>query len=268
MMASALLDIRTQGSYIRLNQTFASNNDAKKNCRTERGRLLRYVKITRDNYSARIADLLDNGQSVWVDGYASFSPPVAFHGCYEYKQRYYDTPKALDNNGLYICSRHCLDDHMYSGFTTEYIGLTDGVGCYCLNKWDVDIKMRPVSRSLCNNKCNQAYAFIDSCGGHGKISVHKLYTNKSINWARNGPFHEQCVFAKLKDDGTDIEVFTASCYTNGESVGVNGFFCKSGEYSQLSRNCSSWVSSKRYCVVNSSSTWEEARNVCLNYNGC
>ena len=267
MMASALLDIRTQGSYIRLNQTFASNNDAKKNCRTERGRLLRYVKITRDNYSARIADLLDNGQSVWVDGYASFSPPVAFHGCYEYKQRYYDTPKALDNNGLYICSRHCLDDHMYSGFTTEYIGLTDGVGCYCLNKWDVDIKMRPVSRSLCNNKCNQAYAFIDSCGGHGKISVHKLYTNKSINWARNGPFHEQCVFAKLKDDGTDIEVFTASCYTNGESVGVNGFFCKSGEYSQLSRNCSSWVSSKRYCVVNSSSTWEEARNVCLNYNG-
>ena len=267
MMASALLDIRTQGSYIRLNQIFASNNDAKKNCSTESGRLLRYDKITRDNYSARIADLLDDGQSVWVDGYASFAPPVAFRGCYEYKYGYsymYAADERFDNNGLYFCTNHCINDPNYQTFKTDYIGLTD-FGCYCLKEMDVDKKLRPVSESLCNKKCNKAY--IDSCGGHHKISVHRLYTNKSIKWARNGPFHEQCMFAKLKEDGTDIEMFTASCYTTDESVGVNGFFCKSGEHSQLSRNCSSRVSSKRYCVVNSSSTWEEARNVCLNYKG-
>ena len=227
--------------------------------------LLSHSKLTNPSVIQDIDSrrFLKDGDSAWISGHVTFSLPIVYRGCYEPKSNNFVVfdPVEFEIKSIYSCINYCLNDVKFKHFSTEFFGITKDI-CLCLNKIDLN-RLSSAADSRCDSECS---AFdIDSCGGEGVISVYKLYKNETLLWAKNGRHQGQCVYAKLKDNRKRIKTYTASCFET--AVKASGYFCQYGAHSQLDRTCSVRDKTRRYCLVNTSSSRQSAKEGCAARSG-
>ena len=236
---------------------------SEKACTNIGSELLSHSKITKSTGLKDIESrqVLKDGDSAWIRGYVTFTPPIVYHGCYEGKNNRFVEFVTFQSQDIYSCVSYCMNDTKFKHFTTEVFGITHST-CLCLNQMDLN-GMRSVSDSRCDHsECSEFD--IDSCGGEGVVSVYRLYKSKLIPWARNENNQGQCINVKLRDSGKRIKAYTASCYE--ASTKSSGYFCQKGAHSLLYR-CSARDGTGRYCRVTSASSRQEAKESCFDHKG-
>lgn len=242
-----------------------SNTRAKKKCRDLDAELASYSDITKESITSELMTQLNNGESAWIKGFAKFSSPIAFRGCYQPKLGYesYIHSEPIGSASLYSCVNLCQHNRKYTNYQTDYIGLRN-ITCLCLNEL-VLRNMRAVTDSSCNNNCSNQD--INTCGGVTEMSVYEIFRETTLKWAKNEPSKRQCIYVNWGDTKPRQEVFTTSCYILEHKPNIYGYICKNTEYSPLDKRC--WIrdTSKRYCFKGGSVTRQAARDGCLIHNG-
>ena len=236
-----------------------SKQKAVKECSNRGKTLMNYKDVTANSRSLKYLSQLEDGASAWIDGYAEYSPFVAWVGCFSSTIDWLNVPLVrLEGNSVLSCLKRCKD----KDDQTKYIGVKQ-TSCYCIRNYNrmTELWSTIVNKQLCNMSCE--YNAVDSCGGHSHISVYIL--SLSIRWAPSEPSEKPCVY--IKKSQTSYNAYTASCHTI-EALALNGYFCAYNFKLDVNQtSCSAKYENKRYCVMKEAVSRQGAYEGCTRRNG-
>ena len=214
---------------------------------------------------------LNDGESAWIEGYATLSPFLVLMGCFNTKDwRVPSTVRkevAMDNPNVYECVTECRG--------LRFVGI-ENTSCYCIPEHDIngrDFLQLGVNNSACSISCDDE---MNSCGGYLYMNLYQianatLLRKSFFNWGANEPSSHLCLYAERnRTDSSDVSVFTASCHRPAPVL-IHGYICFGLRGTGLSTdNCSRSRSEREFdfCIMEDTViTRTEAFEGCLNRNG-
>ena len=109
---------------------------------------------------------LNDGESAWIEGYATLSPFQVLMGCFNTTDwRVPSTVRkevAMDNPNVYECVTECRG--------LRFVGI-ENTSCYCIPEHDIngrDFLQRGVNNSACSISCDDE---MNSCGGYLYMNI-------------------------------------------------------------------------------------------------
>ena len=224
-----------------------THENAERFCDALGSNLLTYDQVAASSKPSSLK-LLDDGQSAWIEGRATFSPFMSLLGCFKInsavKHKY-----MLEENNLFLCIEKCRMDYFIAGVS--------GRKCFCFA--DSKFKLSIADSFDCDINCSDHT--LDSCGGKLAMSVYRFDYSYGSDWARNQPSLKQCVYIASRN-GT-LRLYTHNCYSL-QNVSVDGYFCqRHTAWTSLDR-C---IHDKNMCLIEEEGSWKKAKDKCINREG-
>ena len=199
-----------------------SKQKAVKECSNRGKTLVNFKDVTANPRSMEYLSQLEDGESAWIDGYAEYSPFVAWQGCFISTASSLRQPSfTMDSKTVFDCLNIC------NSYNSEwrYIGV-ENTTCHCIN-YNQRLELKAVNDSWCAISCD--YNAVDSCGGQSYMSVYAIFTERSstMRWADDEPSERPCMF--IKKSQNSYNSYTVSCHT-AESLYVSGYLCTHSAY--------------------------------------
>ena len=225
-----------------------THGNAERFCDALGSNLLTYDQVTTSSKPSSLK-LLDDGQSAWIEGRASFSPFMSLLGCFkvnsEVKHKY-----MLEDYSLFLCIEKCRINYSIAGVS--------GRKCFCFVEPEFNLTI--AASVYCNVDCFDQT--LDSCGGKLAMSVYRFDYSYGLDWAHNQPSLGQCVYIANRD-GT-LSLYTHNCYSL-QNVSVDGYFCQLRKYWLFHDKCI--VHDKNMCLIEEEGSWKEAKDKCISREG-
>ena len=245
-------------------ELYFTKKHASKNCKDKGNRLVDYLNILSGSSGPKIASVLANGESVWIDGYAKFSSVLDEQGCFytpKYPSYLISHAYVLDTPNLYLCVRKCI----YGNTNVRNIGMQQ-TNCICFDD-DENIPrlLGVVNSSLCDVPCSNLG--IGICGSLQYMSLYRIVKDLDIAWADHQPAPRQCVNVQSTSTSAVPRYTTKadSCFTSDK---VGGYICSNSFFSELNTDkCSNKNLTSNYCLVKNKTTRQDAFYKCLKENG-
>ena len=245
-----------------------SKDTAFNRCDSLKKRLVSYRDIQGDPSKQDFISKLGNGESAWIEGYAQYSPFLAWRGCFSVQNSGMNM-FAIEGYSLFLCTRQCRMRNLNAIF----VGVTAS-SCFCITKEQTQAGIESVNDTFCDISCSDSA--VDSCGGeHGGnryISVYRIIEEQDITWiwGREEPKSRQCVYVKKSYRNTlyRYEAYSASCHTIAAITSISGHVCSNSEFSALNYDsCNITNNRNGFCLIMGMTSRQEAFNDCLNRNG-
>ena len=227
---------------------YVTHENAERFCDAFGSNLLTYDQVTASSKPSSLK-LLDDGQSAWIEGRASFSPFMSLLGCFKIntavKHKY-----ILEEYSLFLCIEKCRMNYSIAGVS--------GRKCFCFVEPEFNLTI--AASVYCNVDCFDQT--LDSCGGKLAMSVYRFDYSYGTDWAHNQPSLGQCVYIANRN-GT-LRLYTHNCYSL-QNVSIDGYFCQLRKYWLFHDKCI--VHNKNMCLIEEEGSWKEAKDKCINQEG-
>ena len=236
-----------------------SKDTAFNRCDILKKRLVSYRDIQGDPSKQDFISNLGNGESAWIEGYAQYSPFLAWRGCFKSVQNLGIHVFHVQGYSLFLCTNQCLKRNI----NATHVGIRTRV-CFCITAEQKE-RISSVNGTYCGKSC--ANSAVDSCGGDGCMSVYRIINTVTWSWGEEEPKRRQCVYVK-KSDRNRYEAYSASCHTIAAITSISGHVCSNSEYSSLNYDsCNITDRRNGFCLILGMTSRQEAFNDCLNRNG-
>lgn len=172
----------------------ASQGEAESYCRQKSSSLLRYSDLVDDLIIPEYLAQVNNGESVWIEGGAVFSPFMSWVGCFEIDHKNlkrFAYRFELEQQSLFLCLKKC-NSTTFIG----YIGMS-GKMCFCII-WRFHY-VRQVDSSKCDMTCS--HHSLDECGGWGFITIYGIKSYYSQDLSEYSP--KQCIYMTVQNKEDD-----------------------------------------------------------------
>ena len=229
-------------------KALVTKDEATEKCAEKGYSLFRYSDIQANSLDSQLED----GESAWIEGYAVYSPFLAWKGCFKRTVVAGLTSFDMGRHDLYSCITDCLSSQ------PEILRIAvQNTSCFCITSLTANsLRTYLYGDLFCRIRCSRK-AF-DYCGGDDVISIYRFVADREMNLAQIKRSHLQCVTATKKNNR--FELSTASCYASR----MDGYLCKTND---PSAKCDKWDNSTQYCLVQRETTRHEAFSDCLNKSG-
>lgn len=264
ILIGVILYIMKIGSTVETLRQFANYSNANDVCKDKGGLVSNTIfddnngEVFLDSTNIQdAATSLEEGDTVWIKGYAEFSEFITWQGCYSEKHSVVKT--TMHNTSVYECLHYCITHRS----AHRYIGLRKDL-CYCLLGNDLKENMD----SLTDIQCNQQKPYYTHYRDTDTRAISVFTIVNTADWDPHPPSLNQCVYAK--SISTTYKYATTSCHGNTDG-NRHGFICENGATQNLNKSCDSFYEDKQnsqaFCVNNNATSWLEANQQCIDYSG-
>ena len=235
------------------NITELSKLEAEEFCKLNGGILASYSDI---KYRSSTLEHLNDTESAWLSDFAAFSPFLISYGCF--KTVDFGHVTVLNDMSLFSCVEYCQSLGQRGRRT---VGISQHI-CYCFSIPYYEFS--PVEISFCDAYCSN-YT-LERCGGKNVMSIYSFDWDFKADWGYNEPSPKQCVYVSHTD--WKVHLYTSSCYITDESSDtIDGYLCMTWWSDKIVFNCSAQAGGGAVCLIENSTSWQQANDACLTGKG-